>query len=258
MMPKRAKLLIGTSGWSYRHWRGPFYPADLSAAKQFSFYAERFSSVELNATFYRLPAPATVAAWRKSAPRGFSFVVKGSRFITHNKKLVDPERSLDRFATVVIDGLGPLVAAVLFQLPPRWAFAPQRLDDFLAAFRARCGDLRVAVEFRDPSWYGEETLTILRRHDAAFCIYHLAGHQSPIEVSAGFAYVRLHGSESKYAGAYGRQGLIPWVERMRGWLASGIDVLCYFDNDGMAAAPRDAQLLRDMLGDHQSRIRRGE
>jgi uncharacterized protein YecE (DUF72 family) len=247
-MAKRAQLLIGTSGWSYRHWRGPFYPADLPAAEHFAFYAERFSTVELNATFYRLPSPAAVAAWRAAAPRGFRFVVKGSRFITHNKKLADPARSLDRFATVVIDGLGPRIAAVLFQLPPRWAFAPRRLDDFLTAFRERCGRLRVAVEFRDASWYRDETLLILRRHDAAFCIYHLAGHQSPIAVTADFAYVRLHGSAGKYAGAYGHRGLAPWAERMRGWLAAGTDVLCYFDNDGMAAAPQDALLLRGMLG----------
>jgi uncharacterized protein YecE (DUF72 family) len=249
---RRGRFRVGTSGWVYKHWRGAFYPADLPAKAWFPFYRERFDSVELNTPFYHLPKPMTVRRWRSETPGDFAFAVKGSRFITHNKKLKDPEQPLERFFEL-LDLLGPKMAVVLWQLPPSWGFNPERLDAFLRAFRAREQRRRVCFEFRNAQWYAPEALTILRRWNAGFCIYELAGHTSPIELTADFAYVRLHGNAGKYAGEYGERGLAPWAERIDAWLARGIDVFAYFDNDVAAAAPRDAALLRTMIVDRSPR-----
>jgi uncharacterized protein YecE (DUF72 family) len=243
---RRGRLRVGTSGWVYKHWRGPFYPADLPTSKWFAYYRERFDTVELNAPFYHIPQPRTAERWRIETPRDFTFAVKGSRFISHNTKLNDPEEPLERFFEVM-DRLGAKMAVVLWQLPPSWGFNAERLDGFLRAFRARERNRRVCFEFRNPQWYAPESLAILRRWEAGFCVYELAGHASPIEVTADFAYVRLHGNAGRYAGEYGERGLAPWAGRIRGWLDAGIDCFAYFDNDHAAAAPRDAVLLRRMV-----------
>lgn len=240
------RIAIGTSGWQYRHWRGRFYPQDLPLAQWFAYYRERFATVELNTPFYHLPQVASVERWRTQTPAGFRFAVKGSRFITHNKKLKEPEEPLERFFEVM-DHLERKMAVVLFQLPPSWGLNAARLDAFLAAYRRRCGRRRVCFEFRNPQWYVPEVEEVLRRHRAGFCIYHLAGHTSPLTVTADFAYVRLHGPLGKYAGRYGRAGLAPWAERIQAWRAAGIDSFCYFDNDFEAAAPEDAALLRELV-----------
>jgi uncharacterized protein YecE (DUF72 family) len=239
-------LHVGTSGWSYRHWRGAFYPADLPAKQHFAFYQEHFRTVELNTTFYHLPRPTTVDGWRRQASAGFIYAVKGSRYITHNKKLTDPEQHLDRFFDLIGE-LGPRLGPMLFQLPPSWSRNAQRLDAFLAAFRKRARRRAVAVEFRHPSWYHEEIYEILRHRHAALCISHLAGVQSPVMATAATVYLRLHGSGEKYAGAYGAEGLRPWVERISAWLADEREVFCYFDNDIGAAAPQDALLLQALV-----------
>jgi uncharacterized protein YecE (DUF72 family) len=255
-MAKRAGLFrVGTSGWVYKHWRGAFYPVELPAKRWFPFYREHFASVELNTPFYHLPKPASVARWRDETPPGFAFSVKGSRFITHNKKLKDPVAPLERFFEL-LDGLGGKIAVVLWQLPPSWGFDGERLDAFLRAFRARERDRRTCFEFRNAAWYAPESLEILRRWNAGFCIYDLAGHTSPLELTADFAYVRLHGNAGKYAGEYGERGLAPWAERIRAWLASGIDVFAYFDNDYQVAAPRDAATLARLVGEQRPRAAR--
>jgi uncharacterized protein YecE (DUF72 family) len=239
-------LHIGTSGWSYRHWRGAFYPRDLPARSHLAFYAGHFASVELNGSFYRLPGEQAVRAWRALAPPGFLFAVKGSRFITHNKKLAEPEIHLPRF----LAAMGPLGARfgpVLFQLPPRWQRNAGRLEHFLATFRALAPRRALAIEFRHPSWYHQDITQVLRRYHASFCISHLDGHLSPLTVTAPMVYLRLHGSGGRYAGTYGREGLAPWVAHISGWLADGRRVFCYFDNDIGAAAPADALLLQRLM-----------
>lgn len=243
-----SRLHIGTSGWVYRHWRGLFYPADLPASQQFAFYRQRFRSIELNGTFYRLPSVAAATAWRAQADSGFTYAVKISRFISHNKKLTQPRVHLGIFLAAIAP-LGPRLGPLLLQLPPSWQRNDERLDAFLVAYRELAGRRPLAVEFRHPSWYDDEVTAVLRRHRATFCISHLAGHQSPLTVTARLVYLRLHGSGGKYAGAYGRAGLELWRERIAGWLADGHDVCCYFDNDIGGAAPRDALLLQEMLGD---------
>ena len=245
-MPAHARLHIGTSGWVYRSWRGPFYPVDLPAKKHFAYLAGRFSTVEVNGTFYRLPSAAAIAAWRDQAPPGFLYAIKASRFITHNKKLAEPRASLRKFLDLVMP-LGSHLGPLLFQLPPTWHRDAARLDAFLVALREREPRHAVALEFRHPSWFAEEVYAVLRRHGAAFCICHLLGSESPVVVTGRIVYLRLHGHSGKYSGAYGRDGLEPWCRRIRGWLAEGHEVFCYFDNDQGAAAPADAALLREML-----------
>ena len=236
-------ILIGTSGWSYGHWKGPFYPAALPAGGFLPFYAGRFCTVEINSSFYRLPEERTLARWRDSVPDSFVFAVKGSGFITHRKKLRDPQATLPPFferIAVLGDKLGP----VLFQLPPRWRFDPGRLAAFLGALSP---DFRYVFEFRDPSWFTREVRDELARHRAAFCIYELGGRHSPEEVTADFVYVRLHGPAGPYRGLYDAGTLARWAGKFRAWAAQGRRVHCYFDNDQEGFAARNALQLQEML-----------
>ena len=239
-----ADLRIGTSGWHYDHWRGPFYPDDTTSDAYLSFYAERFGTVEVNNAFYQLPDERTLIAWRGTVQDGFLFAVKASRYITHMKKLKDPAGPLDTFFSR-IDALGDRLGPVLFQLPPRWHVDVERLEAFLEALPA---GVRAVFEFRDPSWFSERVYDLLDRHGAAFCIYDLAGSESPHVVTGGTAYVRLHGSGAAYEGAYSKQALGGWAGACSGWLRSGKDVFVYFDNDARGSAANDALALKKMLG----------
>jgi len=241
----RGALVIGTSGWHYRHWRGNFYPDGLPTTRWFAYYRSVFTSVEMNATFYRLPSVPAVQAWKSQAPPGFRYAIKGSRFITHNKKLADPLPSLQRFHDV-ISHLKETLAVILFQLPPSWGPNLPRLAAFLTAYRRIFPTTRMCLEFRNQQWYGAATERLLRDAGIGFCIYQLNGHDSPPLVTADFAYVRLHGSGGRYSGAYDRAALRPWAERIRSWRAQGLDCFCYFDNDIGGDAPRDATLLREL------------
>jgi uncharacterized protein YecE (DUF72 family) len=174
-MSWRNRIHVGTSGWHYDHWQGPFYPDDLPPVDWLSYYADRFDTVEINNTFYQLPARATLERWRATGPDGFCFAVKASRYITHMKKLKDPQEPLSRLYSR-IEALGDALGPVLFQLPPRWRFDLERLEAFLQALAP---DLRHVFEFRDPSWFDERTYDLLAAHDAGFCVYHLAGTQAP-------------------------------------------------------------------------------
>ncbi len=235
---------IGTSGWHYAHWKGPFYPQGIASADMFSYYAQRFRTVELNNTFYRLPEEVTLRAWRAAAPQGFVFAAKASRFVTHMKKLKDPRRTLPPFlkrVELLRETLGP----ILFQLPPRWRFNPERLEAFLEALPK---DHRYAFEFRDPSWYHPHVYRALKAHGAAFCICHLAGHLSPMQVTAGFVYLRLHGPGGPYEGQYSDEVLAAWAGTISAWARQGKDVYCYFDNDQAGYAVEDAARLQAVLG----------
>lgn len=236
-------LRVGTSGWSYDPWVGPFYPDDLTSADRFGYYADRFDTVEINNTFYQLPDEATIRTWRDRAPVGFTYAVKASRYLTHMKKLNDPGEPLRTFLDR-LRPLGPQLGPVLVQLPPNWNADVQRLESFLGQTPS---DVRFAVEFRDPSWHDDEIYDALRRHGAALCIYDDAGTVTPKEVTADFVYLRFHGTEEGYRGAYGREGLAPWAGAVHAWLEAGTDVYAYFNNDADVSAPRDARTLRHML-----------
>jgi uncharacterized protein YecE (DUF72 family) len=238
-----ADVRIGTSGWHYGHWRGPFYPPRLPASQHFAFYVERFDTVEINNSFYRLPEESAFAAWRDATPEDFRFAVKASRFLTHAKKLKDPDQAIERlFERMLV--LGPKLGSILFQLPPRWAVNLERLEAFLEALPR---GHRYAFEFRDPSWHADSVYALLRRYNAAFCAFHLGGFESPIELTADFAYVRLHGPGGKYQGRYSPAELGRWAGLIGEWRRRLQAVYVYFDNDEAAYAAKNAAQLRRMV-----------
>ena len=234
---RRGRLRVGTSGWQYRHWKNVFYPAELPVARWFPHYATHFDTVEVNNTFYHLPAPAVFEGWRARAPEDFCYALKYSRYATHMKRLLDPEEPLTRF----LDGarrLGPRLGPILVQLPPRFHVNVERLDAFLALAP---GDLRWAVEFRDPSWLVPEVYAVLRRHGAALCVHDLLPDH-PRERTAGWTYLRFHGVQ--YGGSYADADLRAEAARIARGRAEGIDVYAYFNNDIGGHAIKNALTLR--------------
>ncbi len=240
---RKASIHIGTSGWSYPHWRGPFYPPGLPTGAWLGYYARRFNSVEVNNSFYRLPTVDTLRDWHAQVPASFLFAVKANRTITHLKKLLNPGKTIPPFirrVETLNDQLGPL----LFQLPPRWRRNSERLDRFLRILGRRH---RIAIEFRDPSWFDDDIFALLQRHKAALCVYDLDRRQSPQVVTADFVYLRLHGPDGPYRGRYRRRALEHWADAITGWQAKGKDVYCYFDNDDRGYAARNAAELQRMV-----------
>ncbi len=242
-MNKKNLSHIGTSGWHYDHWRGPFYPENLPPGEYLKFYRRFFHTVEINNSFYRLPTEKALLAWRAAVPPGFVFAVKGSRYITHMKKLKDPEASLATFLAR-IQLLGDRLGPVLFQLPPHWGYNEERLRAFL---RALPRDFRYALEFRDPGWLNDRAYRLLGEHGVAFCIYEFAGRLSPREVTADFVYLRLHGPGGAYQGRYDRRTLTGWARAITAWEEQGLGVYCYFDNDEAGYAAQNALELQEML-----------
>lgn len=236
-------MYIGTSGWHYDHWKGPFYPAGTGSSDFLRFYAERFGSVEINSSFYRLPDEDTLRTWAETVPGDFIFTVKASRYITHLKKLKDPETTLPKLLER-IKALGERLGPVLFQLPPNWNCNAERLRYFLKVLPE---GYRYAFEFRDPSWFNDEVNGLLRDVNAAFCIYDFNGRQSPQTVTADFIYVRLHGPDGAYEGRYGTEILQQWAERIREWWDREKAVYFYFDNDQSGYAAINAIELQDMV-----------
>ena len=248
------EMRIGCSGWLYKHWKGVFYPTELPQARWFDFYASRFDTVEINNSFYRLPDAATFARWREQAPRRFLYAVKASRFLTHMKKLKDPEAPLDRFFTNARE-LGRRSGPVLYQLPPRWPLNLNRFERFLDAVQQQThalreagfkGRLRHAVEFREPSWYDERVYSLLERHRVALCLHDMHGSASPRIAIGPFVYVRFHGT-TKYAGSYDDGFLDRWADWLLERASEGLDVFAYFNNDSGGHAPHDARRLRDRV-----------
>jgi uncharacterized protein YecE (DUF72 family) len=238
-----ARVCIGTSGWHYRHWKGCFYPEELPSAGWLPYYAGLFHSVEVNNSFYHLPPEDSLDQWRDAVPDDFVFSVKASRYISHMKKLKDPSTTLPPFlerVTLLGDKLGP----ILIQLPSHWHLDILRLRDFLQSLDDR---YRYAFEFRDPGWFDDRVYAALAEHQAAFCIFDLNRQLSPLEVTADFVYVRLHGPDGPYQGCYDNRALSRWVKRIRDWQDSGKPVHCYFDNDEKGYAPQNALTMQQML-----------
>lgn len=239
-----ARVHVGTSGWHYRHWLGNFYPLDLPASAMLEHYLRAFDTVELNNSFYRLPTEDAFEAWRRSTPANFRFSVKGSRYITHMKKLQDPAENIALFVGRA-EKLGRKLGPILFQFPPRWRSNPERLERFVDALPKKH---RYTFELRETSWMNEDVYRILRRRNLAFCIYEIEYYRSPMEITADWTYIRLHGPGEKYQGLYGAKGLRPWARRIETWAKSLKEIYIYFDNDQAGYAPRDALMLRKMLG----------
>jgi uncharacterized protein YecE (DUF72 family) len=229
----------------YRDWRGVVYPADAPSSTWFEHYARLFDTVELNSTFYRLPAASTVEQWERQAPDDFCYAVKVGQFGSHRMKLRDAAswlpRHLDR-----VERLGTHLGPNLVQLPPRWRRNTGRLDEFLSIAPRH---VRWAVEFRDPSWLHDDVFAVLERHGAALCVHDLVARH-PWLVTAPWTYVRFHGPaaiDAAYRGRYGRRRLHPIAARLAGWLADGIDVYAYFNNDYEGNAVADATTLGELL-----------
>ncbi len=238
-----ASIRIGTSGWHYKHWRGPYYPPSVPPRAMLDYYRRDFDTVEINNSFYRLPPTTTFEAWKEATQSDFCFAVKGSRYLTHNKKLLDPEPALERLMTAA-GGLGAKLGPILFQLPPNWHCNLGRLQQFLHVLPA---GQRYSIECRDQSWHNEEVYRLLKGSNVAFCLYELGGVRSPVEVTADFVYVRLHGPGNKYQGDYSAATLKSWATTIHRWNKSDIDVYVYFDNDQSGYAVKNAQALRRML-----------
>jgi uncharacterized protein YecE (DUF72 family) len=239
-----AEARVGTSGWSYANWRGAFYPSGLRSGEWLGFLARHLRTVEINASFYRLQGRERFASWAKATPDDFVFAVKAWRALTHYRRLAECGDLVEAFLARV-EPLGVKCGPILFQLPPRFAADPGRLDAFLVALPTA---YRYAVEFRDPSWWGGATAAVLERHGAAFCVFELAQLRSPRLVTAAFVYLRLHGHERRYRGAYGEALLRDWARWLAAELAGGRDVFAYFDNtDEADHAVRDAERLQALL-----------
>lgn len=237
---------VGTSGWSYPHWKGPFYPEELPNARFLEYYARQFQSVEINSSFYRLPAEHTLRQWYTAVPDDFIFAAKASRYITHMKKLRDPRQTVQPFLER-ISLLGEKLGPILFQLPPRWRFNASRLALFL---RTLSRQFRYAFEFRDQTWLNDETFDLLAGSNAAHCIYDLNGFVSPEKITTDIAYVRLHGPGGPYEGSYGSSALNDWAASFSAWRRRCEAVYCFFDNDQSGYAPENAQRLQTMLTAH--------
>ncbi len=256
-------LLVGTSGWQYRDWRGVLYPPGTPLAHWLEYYSQTFPTVENNGTFYRLPAPETFAAWRARTPAGFLMAIKASRYLTHVRRLREPAEPVDHMLGAAAH-LGPRLGPVLMQLPPTMAADPAALDgclDAFSKFRPPVEDagawagVRVAVEFRHESWFTEQTRDVLASHNAALC---WADRQeqavSPLWRTADWGYLRLHEGADRHWPRYRRKALSGWVSALAGNWQPGEDVFVFFNNDQGAAAPHDASAFGVLAKDAGLRV----
>jgi uncharacterized protein YecE (DUF72 family) len=233
-------IRVGTSGWQYDDWRGTFYPEDLPKRQWLQVCSRRFSTIEVNNTFYRLPERSTFERWREETPDGFCFTVKASRYLTHVRRLVDPEEPVQRLWERAL-GLGPRLGPVLFQLPPNFKFD---LDRLAGLFEVLPSSMRPALEFRDVSWDRPEVNEMLDRYGAAL------GWADPGPIACeratgGWLYMRFHRADFDGSWEYGREQLRPWAERIAG--SDAEEVFVYFNNDPGAAAIRDADTMIELL-----------
>jgi uncharacterized protein YecE (DUF72 family) len=240
-----ARAYIGTSGWNYPGWRDRFY-AGVRQADWLSHCASQFTGIEVNATFYRLQERSTFERWREQTPQGFRFAIKGNRYLTHNKKLREPEGPIG-VERERASALGEKLAVVVWQLPGNFHKHLERLQGFAAALSA-WKEARHAVEFRHRSWFDDEVAECMRTNRLAVCISDAADWPLWDAVTTDLVYVRLHGHTRTYASAYSTASLKTWARRTRDWLAEGRDVHVYFDNDAEGAAPYDALKLLNMVG----------
>jgi uncharacterized protein YecE (DUF72 family) len=245
-----ARVWIGTSGWSYKHWEnGIFYPPKLPATDHLAFYATHFSTVEINYSYYQLPPRRTFELWQQKSPDGFVFAAKASRYLTHMKKLKDPEEPLARLMEHA-SGLGSKLGPVLFQFPRQWRLDLDRLVQFLVALQAhpRRG---YAFEFRHRSWLNGDVYGHLRSSNAALCLPIGWGIPLDVQLTADWTYLRFHGGEHSIA--FTDAELSPWSERLRAWRDQGLDSYSYFNNDtlenGRAPAIDNARRLRELVND---------
>jgi uncharacterized protein YecE (DUF72 family) len=236
------RIHIGTSGWIYDHWAEAFYPKDCAKTRWLEFYAGYFGTVELNASFYRLPKPQTFDNWRKRTPDNFLWAVKASRYITHVKRLKEAAEPLDRLYHSV-EALEKKLGPILFQLPPNLPFNEEVFGQFCQHLKK---DRLYALEVRHPSWEHQKAIGILRDHNIALCVSDTAGRYPYIEEdTAAFIYIRLHGSKQLYASEYSEDELQAYARKIRG---SAKNTYLYFDNDYNGYAIKNAKRMREIFG----------
>lgn len=234
---------IGTSGWSYKHWKENFYPLEITEKEYLHYYSEHFSTVEVNNSFYHSLKEETVKNWVKAVPENFIFSVKANRYITHLKKLKEPEKRVENF----LESIKPFnkkLGPILFQLPPHFSFNGERLEYFLKLLPE---DYRYVFEFRDRSWFNSESYNILKRNNVALCIYNLGDFQSPKEITSDFVYIRLHGSGGLGSSKYDEEKLNEFYRDIKEYSAKSKEVFCYFNNDEAGYAVQNAFELYEKL-----------
>ncbi len=243
MSSRNCEIRIGTSGWHYDHWIGPFYPKGLPKDQWLEHYARHFDTVEINNTFYHLPRAQTMERWHDHVPAGFVYAVKASRYITHVKKLNDPEESIGRFfelAELLKRRLGP----ILYQLPPNLHKDLEKLDAFLKVLPKRN---HAVFEFRHKSWYEQDTFDLLNRHGVALCVHDMGKAAPPRVVTGRMVYVRFHGTSGRYAGSYPDSMLREWADWMKAQTKDVAAIYAYFNNDISGHAIRNAETLREVM-----------
>jgi len=243
----KRNIFIGTSGYNYHHWRKVFYPEEVSPAKWLEFYAQHFNCVELNVTFYRLPSGKTFDNWYKRTPVDFRFVIKGSRFITHIKRLKDCAEPLKVF----FDSAGRLkekLLCVLWQLPPSFKFEIGRLTDFLKILKRDYSNYLHSFEFRNVSWFNEQTYEVLGKDNFNLCIADSPKFPCCERVTSKFIYLRFHGGKVLYGSEYSDEELTLWAEKVRKWFVSQNPLLfSFFNNDAHGFAVKNALRFKELV-----------
>src|SRR3984893_3513564 len=232
---------IGCSGWSYPHWRRVFYPEKLPARADFAYYAQRFSTVELNNSFYRQPSRERFEAWREQAPPGFLFAVKGSRYVSHIKRLSVEQKSIDLVVDAAL-GLGDKLGPILFQLQANLHLDLERFERFVGMLPT---GTRFTLEFRHDSWLVPAVFDLLRAHRIALLSPDHPKMPKSLEITSDFIYIRMHLPPRGLG--YGRSALEPWADRISEWKRQSLDVFVYFNNDMEGHAIKDAQTLISLV-----------
>ena len=244
---KLQTLYIGTSGWSYKHWAGIFYPEHIKSDKYLEYYLTNFDCVELNSCFYHLPKKPTIKGWINRTPDFFRFCPKLSRFITHQKRLNDVEEPLKKFF-VLFEEMKSRLGPILIQLPPGLHFNRSSAHDFLHILKREYNSYRFAVEVRHTSWISDDFFNLLAQHDLAFVIADSGGrfpyHE---EVTTDFVYLRFHGPKKLYASDYSDHELDSFAKKIKGWLGDDKEVWAFFNNDFNGYAIKNSNRLREMI-----------
>ncbi len=241
---KSNTIRIGTSGWHYDHWICRFYPQTMRKENWLEYYAQRFDTVEINNTFYHMPREQTMINWRDKVPPDFLFAVKASRYITHIKKLHNTTEEVARFFALV-DLLGDRLGPILYQLPPSLHKNLQRLDEFILSLPNRDS---AVLEFRDKSWYDQETFDLMNQRGVALCVHDMGDKAPPRLVTGRVAYVRFHGTNGRYAGNYPDPVLRGWADWLKAEIPNVRAIYAYFNNDVSGHALNNARTLREMMG----------
>ena len=241
------RLFIGTSGWSYQHWSGIFYPLDIKPDKYLEHYITKFNCVELNSSFYHLPMNTTISGWVKRTPEDFRFCPKMSRFITHQMRLAKIEEPLKKYFDL-FEGMKMRLGPVLVQLPPGLSFDKSLVVDFLSTLKNQYSEYRFAIEIRHKSWITDDFFDLLSQNGIAFVIAD-SGKRYPYyeTVTSGFIYLRFHGREKLYASDYSETDLNYYADRIRGWLNGNKEVWAFFNNDFNGFAVKNAERLRQII-----------